>query len=117
MDEIIVFHRLSKGDLRAIAQKLLTAVSGRMERVGVHLTVDEAAVEALVSCSFDPLYGARPLRRAIRTAIEDPAAELMLSGALSAGDTAFAQTKNGKIVLTPQKEHGTIAPVSFGKQE
>ena len=111
VDEIIVFHQLSRADLRRIAQKLLNAVSGRVEQIGIHLKVDDSALNELVSRGFDPLYGARPLRRAIRTAIEDPAAEMVLSGRLSEGDTAFVQSSDGKIVLTPSAEHDTITPV------
>ena len=111
VDETIVFHRLGQPELRAIAQKLLSAVSRRMERSGVHLTVEEAALDTLVRQGYDPRYGARPLRRAIQSAIEDPAAELLLSGSLAPGDTALAQTRGGKIVLTPAADRGTIQPV------
>lgn len=111
VDEIIVFHQLSQADLRRIAQKLLHAVSERMEQAGVHLSVDETALEALAARGFDPLYGARPLRRAIRSAIEDPAAELLLSGSLSEGDTAVVRSRDGKIILTPSTERGTMTPV------
>ncbi len=112
VDETIVFHRLEQPELRAIAQKLLTAVSRRMERSGVHLTVEEAALDTLVREGYDPRYGARPLRRAIQSAIEDPAAELLLSGRLAPGDTALAQSREGKIVLTPAPNRGRIQPVS-----
>ena len=111
VDEIIVFHQLSRSVLRQIAQKLLEGVSERMEKTGICLSVDDSALDALVQLGFDPIYGARPLRRAIRTAIEDPAAELLLSGALSEGDTALVGSRDGKIVLTPHSERGTITPV------
>ena len=111
VDEIIVFHQLSRSVLRQIAQKLLEGVSERMEKTGICLSVDDSALDALVQLGFDPIYGARPLRRAIRTAIEDPAAELLLSGALSEGDTALVCSRDGKIVLTPHSERGTITPV------
>lgn len=111
VDEIIVFHQLSREDLRSIAKKLLTAVSERVEQTGIHLTVEEEALDALVSCGYDPAYGARPLRRAIRSSIEDPAAEMLLSGALAQGDTAVVHSNNGKIILTPSVERGTITPV------
>ena len=109
--EIIVFHQLSRTVLRQIAQKLLEGVSERMEKTGICLSVDDSALDALVQHGFDPIYGARPLRRAIRTAIEDPAAELLLSGALSEGGTALVSSRDGKIVLTPHSERGTITPV------
>lgn len=108
VDEIIVFHQLSRDVLRQIAQKLLESVADRIGHAGVKLSVDETALDALVANGFDPLYGARPLRRAIRTAIEDPAAELMLSGELSKGTIALVSSRDGKIVLTPYSERGTI---------
>ena len=111
VDEIIVFHQLSRAVLRQIAQKLLDGVSERIGQAGVFLSVDDSALDALVQHGFDPLYGARPLRRAIRTAIEDPAAELLLSGALSEGGSALVSSRDGKIVLTPHSERGTITPV------
>ena len=74
----------------------------------MHLTVEEAAVEALVTRGYEPRYGARPLRRAIQSAISDPAAELLLSGALAPGGTALACVRDGKIVLTASEERGTI---------
>ena len=61
-------------------------------------TVDEA-LEALASQGFDPDYGARPLRRAIRTEVEDMAAEQLLSGALQAGDEALVDVKDDKLCL------------------
>jgi ATP-dependent Clp protease ATP-binding subunit ClpC len=111
VDEIIVFHQLSRADLRRIAQKLLNAVSRRMEQAGIHLSVEETALDALAARGFDPLYGARPLRRAIQSTIEDPAAEMLLSGTLSEGDTAVVRSRDGKIVLTPNVERGTMTPV------
>lgn len=108
VDEIIVFHQLSRDVLRQIAQKLLESVADRIGHAGVKLSVDETALDALVANGFDPLYGARPLRRAIRTAIEDPAAELMLSGELSKGTIALVSSRDGKIVLTPYSKRGTI---------
>ena len=110
VDEIIVFHQLSRDTLCQIAHKLVAAVSGRMEQTGVRLSVEESVLDMLVSSGFDPLYGARPLRKAIRSAIEDPAAELILSGTLSAGETVYARSRDGKIVLTASEERGTITP-------
>ena len=112
VDEIIVFHRLTREDLREIAQKLLCTVGQRMEQAGVHLTVPEAALDAVAEAGFDPVYGARPLRRAIQTAIEDPAAAMLLDGSLRSGDTVLCDVQDGKIVLTKHEERGTISPVT-----
>ena len=61
--------------------------------------MEEEALEALAGAGFDPDYGARPLRRAIRAQVEDPAAEALLSGALSPGDTARLTAREGVVLL------------------
>lgn len=61
VDEIIVFHKLTRADTRRIAQKLLGTVNRRMERAGVELRVPDAALDALSATGYDPVYGARPL--------------------------------------------------------
>ena len=109
VDEIIVFHRLTAVHLRTIAQKLLCTLSERMERAGVHLTVPEAVLGLVAKRGYDPRYGARPLRRVIRTELEDPAANLLLSGAAKKGDRLTAHVENDKIILTNDAEHDTIA--------
>ena len=109
VDEIIVFHRLTPRHLRTIAQKLLCTLSERMERAGVHLTVPEAALELVAKRGYDPRYGARPLRRVIRTELEDPAAKLLLSGEAEKGDCLTARVEGDKIILTNGAEHDKIA--------
>ena len=110
VDEMIVFHRLTTQDLRAIARRLLHTLSERMEHAGVHLTVPDAALELVAKRGYDPRYGARPLRRVIRTELEDPAAKLLLSGAAKKGDRLTAQVQGEKIVLTNEAEHDTMLP-------
>ncbi len=110
VDEIIVFRRLAKPELRQIAQKLLSALGMRMERAGVHLTVPEAALDAVAAAGYDPAYGARPLRRVIQSQLEDPAAELLLSGTLRQGDAVTAEVTNGKISLTKLLKRDRIVP-------
>ncbi len=99
LDEIIVFRQLERGEIKAIARRLLEEVSGRLSALGVGLAVEEEALEALAGAGFDPDYGARPLRRAIRAQVEDPAAEALLSGALSPGDTARLTAREGVVLL------------------
>ena len=99
VDDSIVFRRLTREDIRAIAGNMLSAVAKRMDGLGVALEYSAAAVEALAEAGFDPAYGARPLRRTIRNAIEDAAAEKLLDGSLAPGDTACADVEDGKITL------------------
>jgi len=102
LDETIVFTQLGQSEIRAIARRMLEQVGRRMEALGVRLEFTEEAVELLAEAGFDPDYGARPLRRAIRAQVEDPAAELLLTGALEPGAAVLAGVEEGKLVLTPQ---------------
>ena len=108
VDEIIVFHKLTRANIRQIAQKLLGTVNTRMERAGVELQVPDAALDALSATGYDPVYGARPLRRAIQSTIADQAAGMLLDGTLQQGDVVTAEVRDGKIVLTKMRERGTI---------
>ncbi len=99
VDDVIVFRRLSAGEISAIARGMLAALSARMAEKGVTLRYTDAAVEKLGEDGYDPAYGARPLRRTIRTRVEDAAAERMLSGTLRAGSTAQVDVRDGEIVL------------------
>ena len=108
VDDIIVFHKLTRANIRQIAQKLLDTVNTRMERAGVELQVPDAALDALLATGYDPVYGARPLRRAIQSTIADQAAGMLLDGTLQQGDVVTAEVHDGKIVLTKTRERGTI---------
>ena len=108
VDEIIVFRRLTPTHLRTIARKLLDTLAVRMEQAGVKLTVQAPAVELVAKRGYDPRYGARPLRRVIRTELEDKAAQMLLSGTVRKGDALTARVENGKIILTNEAEHDRI---------
>ncbi|WP_186564730.1 ATP-dependent Clp protease ATP-binding subunit [Lawsonibacter celer] len=101
LDETIVFSQLGREETRTIARRMLEGVAGRLAALGVKLRFTDSAVELLADQGFDPDYGARPLRRAIRTQVEDPAAELLLSGALYTGGTALADAAEGRLTLIP----------------
>ena len=101
IDEIIVFHKLSKEDIREICSNMLEMVKSRMESVGIKMTIEDSAIDLLVEKGFDPIYGARPLRRAIQSAVEDTAAEKMLEGSIKAGETVVVAAQDGKIDITP----------------
>ncbi len=89
LDETIVFKRLSLDDVKKIAVRLVDAVRERMLSLGIELDVTERALIKLCEEGFDSGYGARPLRRLLRLRIEDPAAMLILTGALSSGNRAI----------------------------
>ncbi|MCL2125625.1 MAG: ATP-dependent Clp protease ATP-binding subunit [Oscillospiraceae bacterium] len=97
IDETIVFHKLSRDDIKEICSKMLDMVKGRMESIGITMAVDDSAIDLLVGLGFDPIYGARPLRRAIQSSVEDLAAEKMLDGSIKEGETVLVVARDGKI--------------------
>lgn len=102
LDDTIVFRQLEREQIRTIARRLLDGVGERLVRLGVSLHVEEDALEQLAREGFAPDYGARPLRRAIRARVEDPAAEALLSGALQAGGAVRLVLREGALALEPQ---------------
>ena len=100
LDEIIVFSQLGREETRAIARRLLEQTGRRLEALGVKLAWSDEALDALAQAGFDPAYGARPLRRAIRAQVEDPAAEALLAGRLRKGGTARLDCRAGRTELT-----------------
>ena len=97
IDESIVFRRLNREDISAIARGMLKAVGSRMDAMGLRLNVSDAAVELLGDKGYDPAYGARPLRRTIQSLLEDAVAESVLEGRLQKGDTAFVDAVDGEL--------------------
>ncbi len=97
IDETIVFHRLDRNNIRQIAERMLSDVAKRMKNMELNLTWTDEALDKLADTGFDPVYGARPLRRAIQSVVEDSVAELMLSGALTNGDTAELYVADDKV--------------------
>ena len=97
IDSTVVFRRLSRADVSAIARRMLKATVQRAAALGVTLMVEDAAVERIADEGFDPLYGARPLRRVIRAEVEDAVAELLLSGTLHAGGAARIAAEDGAL--------------------
>ncbi len=85
VDDIIVFHQLNKEDINEIAKRMLSSLSKRVKELDIELEFSDEAVEAIGKAGFDPIYGARPLRRAIQQRIEDKLSEEMLESKLTAG--------------------------------
>ena len=99
IDDVIVFRPLEEGEIRQIARGMLERIQGRLLPMGVELVVEPETLEALARLGFDPVYGARPLRRCLRERVEERLAEMLLEGELKSGDTARAALRDGEIVL------------------
>ena len=99
IDETIVFRQLTEENICAIARRMLENTGSRMAEQGITLEADDEAVQLLSQDGFDPQYGARPLRRAIQSEVEDAVAEQMLEGTLKSGDTAHVVVRDGKVAI------------------
>ena len=115
IDEIIVFRQLTEDNIRQIARRMLDVTGARMAQQGITLAADDDAVAELARDGFDPQYGARPLRRAIQSMVEDAVAEKMLEGQLKSGDTAHVRLRGGKVVIESEAAHAVEAPAETPK--
>ena len=104
VDDITVFHSLEKSDISEIARRLLETLSGRVGQLGIALTFDESAVEKTADAGFDPVYGARPLKRVIQREIEDKLSEQMLEGKVTVGKKYLCKAENGEFVFVEREE-------------
>ncbi|MBQ6893351.1 MAG: ATP-dependent Clp protease ATP-binding subunit [Clostridia bacterium] len=98
LDEIIVFNRLSDEDIKRIAALMLDELKNRISDINVDIAFDNSLVSFLAKKGFDPVYGARPLRRAITSLVEDSFSEAMLEGKIKAGDKIVAKVIDEKVV-------------------
>ncbi len=87
LDEIVVFHPLGKEQIQAITHIQVQYLRERLEEQDMHITFSDAALALLGEAGFDPVYGARPLQRAIRQQLENPLAQEILAGRFAAGDS------------------------------
>jgi ATP-dependent Clp protease ATP-binding subunit ClpB len=99
LDDIVVFHPLDKAQIRQIAKIQLRGLESRLRDRGIGLEVSDAAFDVLGDIGFDPVYGARPLKRAIQSQLENPLATKILSGAFVSGDTVKVDADGGQLVF------------------
>ena len=99
LDDIVVFHPLDKQQIKQIAKIQLVGLEKRLAERGIKLALSEKAYELLGNVGFDPVYGARPLKRAIQQQIENPLAQEILSGHFGNGDTVNVDAEGGKLVF------------------
>lgn len=100
IDEVVVFHSLGENQVKSIAKIQLQNLATRLASMDMQLHVTDAAAAEISNAGFDPVYGARPLKRAIQSEIENPLAREILAGNFVAKDTIKIDVKMGKIVFT-----------------
>jgi ATP-dependent Clp protease ATP-binding subunit ClpB len=99
VDDIVVFHPLEKEQIKSIAKIQLAGLRKRLHEMGFKLEISGAALDKLADAGFDPIFGARPLKRAIQTHIENPLAEILLSGREEISDTVRIDVQNDRLVI------------------
>jgi ATP-dependent Clp protease ATP-binding subunit ClpB len=100
IDEVVVFHALGEDHVREIANIQLQYLAKRLQAMDMSLNITDAAIAEIASAGFDPVYGARPLKRAIQSEIENPLAKEILAGDFVAKDTITVDVKSGKVVFS-----------------
>ncbi|MDR3344902.1 MAG: ATP-dependent Clp protease ATP-binding subunit [Oscillospiraceae bacterium] len=106
VDEIIVFHQLNSEDIRKIAGRMLETLSARIRELGVIVDFDKQTAAKISDAGFDPVYGARPLRRAIQHELEDRLSEQMLEGKLMAEKSYVCTVRDGEFVFVENVDSG-----------
>lgn len=99
LDDIVVFHPLDKAQIKQIARIQLQGLEKRLGERGLRIELSERALDLLGNIGFDPVYGARPLKRAIQAQLENPLAQRILSGQFVGGDTITVDTDGGQLVF------------------
>ncbi|WP_286221899.1 ATP-dependent chaperone ClpB [Marinobacter apostichopi] len=99
VDEVVVFHPLAENQIQGIAKIQIEALGKRLKDQEMRLELDDAAMELLSKVGYDPVYGARPLKRAIQRMIENPLAQKLLRGDFVPGDTILATVQDHELVF------------------
>ena len=103
IDELVVFHSLKKSQIRGIADIQLNRLRSRLSEKEMRLSVDDSAFDQLIDAGFDPIYGARPLKRAIQQQVENTLAQKILKGDFVPGDTISITSENGQLIFEKMK--------------
>jgi ATP-dependent Clp protease ATP-binding subunit ClpB len=99
IDEVVVFHALDDANVKAIAGIQVQRLAQRLAAQDIHLELTEAALSEIAAAGFDPTFGARPLKRALQSQVENPLSRKLLDGTLAPKDTVRVDCRNGVIVF------------------
>jgi ATP-dependent Clp protease ATP-binding subunit ClpC len=118
LDDMIVFHQLSRENLVEIVELEAAKVTGRLRERDIEVKLDRSALDFLIEEGFDPSYGARPMRRAVERHMEDPLAELLLAGEVEQGDSVTVTNPDGEKKLKFRVEkRGSQPEAASARQE
>ena len=110
IDDVLVFRVLQREQIRSIVRIQIGRLRDRLAERGLQLEVSEEATEFLGNAGYDPEYGARPLRRAFRTHLENPLAQALLEGTFSPGQTVRADMRDGALAFDARQQAGLTPP-------
>jgi ATP-dependent Clp protease ATP-binding subunit ClpB len=110
VDEIVLFHRLQRADMGAIVDIQMTRLAKLLEERKITVDLDESGREWLADRGYDPAYGARPLKRVIQKAVQDPLAERILGGDVKDGDVVHITGSASGLLLNGEVVEGTRVP-------
>ncbi len=102
LDETVVFHPLDNKQIRSIAKIQLARLEQRLAERQYQFNISDAALDKLAEVGFDPLYGARPLKRAIQQHLENPLAQALLQGNIAPGSTVLLDHDGSRFVVSSQ---------------
>src|SRR5687767_13379760 len=103
IDEIVVFHALGEDNIKSIARIQLNVLKARLTKMDFGFEITDAALAELAKVGFDPVYGARPLKRAIQSEVENPLAKAILEGRFAPKDTISVDWRGGKMAFEKKK--------------
>jgi ATP-dependent Clp protease ATP-binding subunit ClpB len=102
IDDIVIFSQLSKAEIEKIIEVQLEKLRRNLAERGIQIVLEESAKELLATEGYDPAFGARPLKRAIQTLIQNPLAVKLLKGEIASGQTVHVIAENGELKFTPE---------------
>jgi ATP-dependent Clp protease ATP-binding subunit ClpB len=103
IDDVVVFHPLGREQIRSIASLQIDILRRRLQEREIGLVLTEAALDLIGEAGFDPVYGARPLKRAIQSQLENPLAQEILAGRFGAGDRIEVGVRDEQLDFTATK--------------
>ncbi|WPQ67766.1 ATP-dependent Clp protease ATP-binding subunit [Weissella paramesenteroides] len=112
LDEVVVFHSLNKEELHQIVKLMSRSVLQRIGEQGFKVKITSAAIDVIAKAGFDPEYGARPIRRALQSKIEDALSEELLTGKVTVNDQVTIGAKGGEINITVKQPKNNVETVT-----
>lgn len=112
IDETVIFHSLQKDELHAIVKLMAQQIVARVAEQNIKLKITPAAIDVVAKAGFDPEYGARPIRRALQTQVEDKLSEALLNGEVKTGDQVTIGATKGEVTVNVKISDGPKAVIN-----